>query len=217
MYQNILFDLDGTLINTGVGVCASVAYAIEKLGLPALPDAELKTFIGPPISVSLKTKFNLSDELIEQGTQYFRDKYSTVGYLQAEVYDGIFDLLKLLKQQGKKIGVATFKRQDYAEKVLQKFGLAEYFDCIWGSGMTLDVLQTKQEIINACVDDLSSGDKSTVVMIGDSKFDAEGAATAGVDFIGVAYGYGFSTKADIDEYNNVLAADTVEELIAYFA
>lgn len=214
-YKSVLFDLDGTLLDTSGGVIKSVEHVINELSLPQITEEVKRSFIGPPIQASLKRVYGMNEEQARAATKVFRDRYSTVDLCIAEEYAGIRDLLTLLRQKGIKIGVATYKRQDYAEKILRAFHIAELCDCIYGADY--DGKYTKQDIINLCILHLADGDKSRTVMIGDSEFDALGAQMAGVDFIGVTYGFGFCCTGDVAGYPHIAAAEDVAGLIKLFS
>lgn len=214
-YKSVLFDLDGTLLDTSGGVIKSVEYLINELSLPQITEEVKRSFIGPPIQASLKRVYGMDGEEVRAATKVFRDRYSTVDLCIAAEYAGIRELLSLLRQKGIKIGVATYKRQDYAEEILRAFHIAPLCDCIYGADY--DGKYTKQDIINLCIEHLADGDKSHTVMIGDSEFDALGAQQAGVDFIGVTYGFGFRSKDEVAGYPHVAAAGDVAGLIKLFS
>lgn len=202
--------MDGTLLDTSGGVVKSVEYLIKELSLPQITEEVKRSFIGPPIQDSLKRVYHMDEGQVRAATKVFRDRYSTVDLCIAREYAGIRDLLRYLRQKGIKTGVATYKRQDYAEKILRAFHIAELCDCIYGADY--DGKYTKQDIIELCIAQIGDGDKSHTVMIGDSEYDALGAQKAGVDFIGVTYGFGFGCAGDIAGYPYVAAAADVTEL-----
>ena len=120
MYKAVVFDLDGTLMDTAPGVLQAVRYTVQAMGMPALDTDTILKFIGPPVRQSFIDFCGLSQEQAVQATKIFRDRYSTVDLYGAIVYDGIFDVLGRLQSKKIKIGVATYKREDYAVKLLQK-------------------------------------------------------------------------------------------------
>ena len=113
-YRGVIFDLDGTLLDTSEGVFASVRHTVEALGKPALDEATLRTFIGPPVKLSLIRLYGLDEDAANHATEIFRTQYKDHDLLKAEPYAGIKDLIRALRAQGCKIGVATLKREDYA-------------------------------------------------------------------------------------------------------
>lgn len=213
MYKAVLFDLDGTLLDTGEGVISSVKYTIEKMGLPELSYDVLKTFVGPPIKKKMMEMFELSDEVASEAMNIFREHYGAGDIYIAKVYDGMIALLDDLKKRGYKLGVATYKREDQAKKLLEKFEIADKFDVIHGSDK--EGMLTKADVINNCVRELGYS-PCEMVLIGDSDNDAIGAKQAGLEFIGVTYGYGFKSKADVDCFQNMGIAEEcyqISELI----
>ncbi|WP_079914166.1 HAD hydrolase-like protein [Paenibacillus sp. 32352] len=208
-YNAVLFDLDGTLLDTTKGVLSSVQYVMEVLQLPKISDPTLKTFIGPPIQESLVRVFGMTSTEAQSAANLFRDRYKNHDLLLAELYPNILSLLQMLKERNIQIAVATYKRQDYAIEILKHFGISNYCSCIFGADN--DNKLTKQDIINQCIDFVGLA-KEEMVMIGDSSYDAIGAEKAGVDFIGVTYGFGFKSRTDIDCHNHVGIADNATQL-----
>lgn len=199
-YECCLFDLDGTLLDTSAGLLRSLDYAIEKLRLPAFPADKRLSIIGPPVRVSLQNQYQLTEKEADTAVSVFREYYESEALFSAEVYEGIPTVLDDLKTAGYKLALATYKRIDFAERLLHYFSLAEYFDYIGGADFA--GILTKTDIINLCVEKLGS-EKAKALMIGDSRFDAEGAARAGVDFLALTYGFGFKTGADLAAYRHV--------------
>ena len=212
MYKAVLFDLDGTLLDTGDGVISSVRYTIEKMKLPMLSDDELKTFVGPPIKKKMMEVFSLSDETSSEAMNIFRNHYGIEDIYIARVYDGLVELLEELKNEGYKLGVATYKREDQAKNLLQKFGLAEKFDVIHGSDKEGKL--TKADVVNNCILDLNVNPKEAV-LVGDSDNDAIGAKQAGLKFVGVTYGFGFKSETDVECFDNIGIANSCQEIVKY--
>lgn len=211
-YKAVLFDLDGTLADTSEGVYESVRYAAEKLGLKAADDELLKKFIGPPLQVTFSKEYGLSGERIDEAVKAFREFYGKEGVYMCAAYSGMNRLLYKLRECGLKVGTATYKREDYARELLHR-RFTFKFDTVRGADA--DGKLTKAEISALAVKDMDA-DISETVLVGDSSFDAEGAAAAGMDFIAVTYGFGFKDKADADKYPNVGCCGSVEELERLF-
>lgn len=149
-YSAILFDVDGTLLDTSEGIIKSVEYTVDNLNLRPLSEEEKKSFIGPKIFDSLKNVYpELSESEVKDAAKIFRDRYSTVDLLKAKPYDGVTELLKKLKKNNYLVGIATYKREDYALEIVKYFEIADYCDCIEGSDF--DGKLTKQEIGRAHV------------------------------------------------------------------
>lgn len=193
-YKAILFDLDGTLLDTSEGIISSVKYAIDIMGLESLSDNRIQSFIGPPIQNTFKEVYNLCDEETSKIASIFRERYSTVDLFKAKPYDGVLETLSKLKKQGYYIGIATYKREDYAKKIVEHFGLSKYCDVIEGSDFAGKL--SKSDIINRCIDKLSV-EKNEILMVGDTENDRIGAEMLCVDFLPVTYGFGFNR----DSYN----------------
>ena len=210
MVKSVVFDLDGTLLDTSTGVISSVKKLIKKYGYRELTRAELETFIGPPISKSVERVFGVSPEEAMEAMQYFREEYPREDIYKADHYDGLEKLLADLKEGGFKVGVATYKREDMAKTLLEEKGLAKYFDVIHGSNREANL--TKADVVAMTIRDLGH-DSSETVMIGDSDNDAIGAEEANALFIGVTYGFGFKSRVDVEKYKNIGVAATPGEVL----
>lgn len=188
-YEVVLFDLDGTLTDPGVGITNSVAYALEKYGILNEDRTELYKFIGPPLHESFEAFYGFSKEKAMEAVAYYREYYSDRGIFENMVYEGIEELLAQLKEAGKTLLVATSKPEMFARMILEHFGLTKYFDYIAGSNM--DGSRTKKdEVISYALMAGNVTDLSKAVMVGDREHDILGAKKVGVDSIGVLYGYG---------------------------
>ena len=210
-YDAVVFDLDGTLLDTSEGIWRSVGYVIETMKLPAISDDVMRTFIGPPIQRSFARVYGLDEKEANAAADIFRNRYKDTDILLARPYDGIFEAIRSLSEAGVRSGVATYKRQDYAEKILVHFGFDKVCDVICGSDF--DGKLTKKDIIENAISRLGVTDKKRAVMVGDSDNDAIGAAEMGVDFIGVTYGFGFAADEDVDEYSNIGHAKDPMEIL----
>lgn len=210
MIEAVLFDLDGTLLNTTEGVLESALYAAQKLGYPELLYETMLTFVGPPIQQSFMKWYGCTAEKAQEAANVFRSYYKENALFKAELYPGIIDLLNELKLRGIKIGVATYKREDYAISILEHFGIAPFCQTMHGADNFNKL--TKADIVNICIQELSS-QKDGVVLIGDTEHDAKGAAEAGIPFFGVTFGFGFHSPQDIDVYPNIGYADNAKDII----
>jgi len=188
-YELILFDLDGTLLDTSPGIFNSVRYAEKQLMLEPVPEERLKGFVGPPPKKMYAQVYGLGEEQALFAAQKHREYGRTKAIYEAEVYPGIADMLSELKLQGYKLGVTTLKSQEIAETILEYYGLGQYFDVI--IGMDAQESLTKSKTIQLAIKKTSTTGK--VVLVGDSQYDYDGAQEAGIDFIGVLYGFGFHT------------------------
>lgn len=189
MIKAVLFDLDGTLLDTSEGILTSVKYTINKMGLVLPPDVNTDFFIGPPIQMSLQKCFGLAADEAQRGANLFRDYYKTEALFLAKPYEGIFDVLKSLKDNGVKIGVATYKREDYAIDILRHFHISDYCDAMCGADN--NNILTKSDIIRNCCKILNVMPQESIY-VGDTEHDAKGASEAGLPFVAVTWGFGFN-------------------------
>ena len=188
MYQYLLFDLDGTLTDPGLGITNSVMYALRKFGVDVPERSQLYPFIGPPVKDSFRSYYGFSDERCGLAGMYYREYFKKKGMFENEVYDGIHDLLTRLKASGRSLIVATSKPEVFAVDILRHFDLYKYFDFVAGATLN-DVRNKKADIIRYALESCGIA-KSSAVMIGDRKHDMIGAKENGLDSIGVLYGYG---------------------------
>lgn len=187
-YKAVLFDFDGTFADTGEGIFESVQYAVKALGFEPLDSATLRRFIGPPIFDSFRRELPINDEQADFAVAKYREAYANGGILQFRIYDGNLELLRELKENGIKIGIASAKPQKFIIRIVAHLGLEDYFDYI--SAPADDKAdQSKVTLITKAVEALKA-DKPEVLMVGDRHFDINGANGAGVDSVGVTFGYG---------------------------
>ncbi len=209
MNKSVVFDVDGTLIDGTEGVLQSVTSTIEYYNLHNLSKNELLSFIGPPIQDSVKRIYNLDDEKAQLFANHFRKIYSEGDVYKAFVYDGIYELLDSLKKEGCKLGVATYKREDYAISLMEHFKLDKYFNSICGADNENKL--TKTDVLQNCVNSISAACSETI-MIGDSFHDALASQKLGIKFIAVTYGFGFKSVSDAQKYDSIFIANTPNEI-----
>ena len=209
-YDAVIFDLDGTLLDTSEGIFRSVGYVIDRLGLPMPSEQVMRSFIGPPIQRSFMRVFGFTKEQGDEAANMFRDRYKDDDILHARPYDGIFETIGKLKEGGVKCAVATYKRQDYAEKILIHFGFDRICDRICGSDFEGKL--SKRDIIENAIRYMGVTDYLRAVMVGDSDNDAEGAGEIKVPFIGVTYGFGFAGADDVNCFANIGIASTPADI-----
>ena len=187
-YSAVLFDFDGTIADTGRGIFSSIQYAVECLGFEPLDNATLCTFIGPPIYDSFKRELGLDDEKSDFAVKKYREKYSESGIYELDLYDGILPLMKSLKEYGIKLGIASSKPQNFIIRLVGFLGISELIDFISAPSAD-DTPQSKASLINNAAEALNIS-KDKILMVGDRYFDINGANGAGVESIGVTFGYG---------------------------
>ncbi len=190
-FKYILFDLDGTLIDSGKGIINGVEYALKKMGIAENNSDVLKSFIGPPLKQRFTECYGFSPKDCDKVVAYFREYYVPKGIFENKVYPEIPMVLQRLKKLHKHIMVATSKPEHLAYKILGQNNLVDYFDFIGGSLMD-ETRTTKAEVLQYVLEsnNLSSENISDIVMIGDTKYDIVGAKKFNIATIGVTYGYG---------------------------
>lgn len=189
MYNTILFDLDGTLTDPGCGITNSVAYALKKWNIEITDKTELYKFIGPPLQESFEKFFHFSEEESLKAVEYYREYFREKGIFENEIYEGVENLLYEISNSGRKIILATSKPQEFAERILNHFHIAEYFEYIAGASMD-GKRSKKADVISFALEQCNIKDYSKVIMIGDREHDIIGAKQVGIDSVGVLFGYG---------------------------
>lgn len=207
MNKTILFDLDGTLTDSGEGIINCAILALEHFGLP-IPDREtLRVFVGPPLHETF-IKFGVPADKADEAVAVYRSRYVPIGMFENAPYPGIRELLDALKKQGHKLYVATSKPEWMAQEILKKFQLDSYFDLICGA--TMDTSRTEKSQVIAYLLE-QTGDVSHAVMVGDTKYDVIGASAHSIPTIGVSWGYG--TVEDMQSAGAAAIAYTTQELL----
>lgn len=187
--NTVLFDLDGTLIDPFLGITKSVRYALSSYGIEIEDLNTLKKFIGPPLFNSFQEYYGFSSEKADEAVQKYREYYSQKGILDCTLYPGVVSTLKTLKLHNKEILLATSKPAVYAERILESYQLLPYFSFI--SGAELDGSRAqKDEVIAYALTHAKEKNTSKIAMVGDRKYDIEGANKFGLFSIGALYGFG---------------------------
>lgn len=209
-YKHILFDLDGTLVESAPGIINSARHALKQMGLNTAC-ADLR-FIGPPLIESFKRFCGLDQDTAAQTLKLYREYYVAEGMFQAKLYDGIKELLPLLVQNGLNLYLATSKVQDYAVQVLEHFGLAGYFTFIGGAdfGSSRD---SKAKVIGHVLQHTGLTPGDSLLMVGDRKHDVIGAHHFSIPCAGVLYGYG--SAQELEEAGADCIVDSVNALRAH--
>ena len=210
MAQYILFDLDGTLVESGMGIMNSAQYALRKHGIEIDDASTLSDFIGPPLRNSFMELYGFSKTQAEQAITYYREYYSVTGIYENTLYPGVTQVIDKLRAAGKTVILATSKPTFYAEKILARYNLTESFVFIAGSEMD-GQRSEKAEIIQYVLDEMHIADKREVVMIGDRRHDIIGAVAVGVDSIGVLYGYG--NREEFEAAGATWIVESAEDLL----
>ena len=212
MYDTILFDLDGTLTDSGLGITRAVQYALGQMGYEVPPRESLFSFIGPPLHKSFRKHYGMDEETSVEAVRQFRVYYNQMGgFLENEVYPGIRGLLRDLKQAGKRLMIATSKPQAAAELVMHHFGLSEFVPEIIG-GTDDPRRNTKGKVIAWALGEYGVNPE-TAVMVGDREHDIQGAAENGISAIGITWGYG--DRAELEAAGAKAVFDAPEEVAQY--
>ena len=210
MHQTaVLFDLDGTLTDSGKGILNCAELALRHFGLPVPSREEMRVFVGPPLQDTF-VKFGVAPEDTDEAIRVFRSRYLTVGKFENQVYGGIPEMLTALQKAGFRLFVATSKPEATAVEILNKFCLSPYFEIICGA--TFDGTRDEKEAVIAYLKSLVS-DLQHIVMVGDTAFDVLGAAAHNIPTIGVSWGYG--KVEDIKKAGAVYIAHTPDELLNF--
>jgi len=186
--KGILFDLDGTLVDSKPGIFGAIRYTFHELHLPQLSEEEMDRFIGPSIGSSFRNVCGFSDEQTEQAIALFRTYYQEKGLYECMLYPGLTGLLQMLKEENRKIALSTKKPEIFARQILADKGILSYFDAISGAEYA-DQTDHKDYIVRRAAQRLGLP-VSDCVLLGDTRFDCIGASMVGMDCIGVLYGYG---------------------------
>ena len=209
-YNVIAFDLDGTLTNPERGLLCAFVYCFKKLGVPYESKESLKRYIGPPLYDEWQKDFGWTFEEASNAVEVFREYYNIYGWWDNEVYDGIDELLTTLKSQGKRLVVATSKPEVTAKKVLRHFGLDKYFDYIEGASMN-GSQDLKWQILDRALTAVGA-EKSEAILVGDRKYDAEGANICGIDSLGALWGHG--SRDELEKAGFTYIASTPDAVVS---
>lgn len=195
-YKYYLFDLDGTLTDSGIGITNSVMYALEKFGIHVSDRKELYPFIGPPLTDSFKKYYGFNEKDALQAVEYYREYFRAGGIFENAVYEGIPEMLGELQSRNATVALATSKPYEFTVQILDHFDLHRYFDHVGAATMDGSI-SGKADVIRHLLDEFEVTDKSSVLMIGDRDQDVDGAKANNLHCAGVLWGYG-----SIDELTN---------------
>ena len=215
MYDYLFFDLDGTIMDSAPGIYASVRYALSKYGLEA-DERTLQTFVGPPLDDSFMREFGFSKEKADEAVRFYREYYPEKGIFEQTAYPGVPEALAKLRAAGRKVYLATSKPEPFAKRILDRFGLTGYFDIAAGASFD-DSRADKDQVLRYLIAMLPEGeqavDEGRVLMVGDRKYDVEGAKALGIPCLGV--GYGYAEDGELAAAGAVAVAETAEEMAAW--
>ena len=211
-YDLILFDLDGTLTDSGEGITKSVQYALSKFGIEEPEPEKLRKFIGPPLIDSFENYYGFSREDAIKARNIYKERYLPIGWMENRLYDGIEEVLDELQKTGIMMGVATSKPEDVAEKVLEYFELKKYFSVICAAPNN-GLNGEKPGRIRAAIEEARAlgCEAKNVIMVGDTRFDVLGAHECGIPCVGVTWG--FCVEGEFEAYGTEYIVDTMEGLL----
>ena len=189
-WNTILFDLDGTLTDPAEGITKAVEAALNHYGITVADRAALHKFIGPPLDESFPEFYGFDAARTAEATEVFRAYFDRQGWRENIPYPGVEDMLRDLRAAGKRLLVATSKPEVFALRIMEHFGLARYFDHICGAPMDNQEGAKKAAVIRDALRRAGVEDLSTAVMVGDRRHDIDGARQAGLEAVGVLWGYG---------------------------
>lgn len=216
MFNYILFDLDGTLTDPKLGITSSVQYALRALGIEELSLEKLEPFIGPPLADSFEEFYGLKEEQVEMAIAKYRERFRDQGIYENEIYPGIAEMLAALKANGKKLSIASSKPTPFVERILDYFDIRMYFDHIIGSNLD-GTRSRKEEVVGEALRQMlpagmtPAEKKASVAMVGDRKFDIEGAREHGITSVGVSFGY--APEGELEQAGADYIVDTVDALL----
>lgn len=204
--KTILFDLDGTLTDSGEGIMNSAALALEHYGIPVPEREKMRVFVGPPLHETF-VKFGIPDEEADNAVEVYRSRYNTIGKFENFPYPGIPQMLAQLQAAGHTLLVATSKPEALSIEILEHFDLAKYFHRICGASLDRS-RSSKEDVIAYLLQECSTTED--IIMVGDTAFDVLGAKAHGIPCIGVSWGYG--KVSDMCSAGAAAIAQTVNEL-----
>lgn len=186
-FDTLLFDLDGTLTDSTEGIVRCLEYALERMEFDIPEDTN--KFLGPPLYRSFAEFCGMNEEQVNEAVRIFRERYSTVGLFENRVYEGVPEMLKRLRDGGKRIMVATSKPEVYAVRIFDRFGLSQFFEIVGGANIN-GTRNDKDEVIEYVLEKAGISDRSSVLMIGDRRQDVIGAHKTGLKCMGILWGFG---------------------------
>ncbi len=185
----VLFDLDGTLIDSSIGITRSVQHALNHFGIEETDTVKLRSFIGPPLAESFQKYYNFSDEQTAEAVLKYRERYKTKGILECRLYPGVDHCIRTLKGQGYLICLASSKPETFCKQILENSGILGLFDEVVGA--TFDGTRgNKEQVLEEVFRRWKRIPKESVCLVGDTVYDAKGAKDAGIFFVAVTFGFG---------------------------
>ncbi len=210
-FNFVIFDFDGTIADTRRGVFDSIIYALTSYGYEVPDEDVLNSFLGPPLHASFKKTTSCSDEMAQKLTAKYRELYTDNAMYRLHLFDGIEEMLTVLKDSGVKMAIASSKPEKFFSKLLEHLNITRYFDVVCGA--SLDTIHnTKQAIIARAMQELCA-EKEKTLMVGDRVFDIEGANDNEIKSAGVVFGFDYTEE--LENAGADFIAKTTDELICF--
>ncbi len=210
----VLFDLDGTLVDSCPGIFRCFRYALQKMGRDNPSDAWLRRCVGPPLDYSFRTFFHMEEEDVKRAVALYRERYAVKGVFECELIAGARECLAALKESGLTLLLATSKPEPYAKTILRSFGIEGYFSVVCGSDFEVR-LKNKTDVIEEALRRGGIGKRELCVMVGDRKYDMEGAANCSLRGVGVRVGY--AEEGELEQSGAVFIANDLPCLARFLA
>lgn len=208
-YTSVLFDLDGTIIDSSLGITKAVEYALDKHGVRHAGRESLKCFIGPPLREQFMSFCGVDEQKGSDFVNTYREYYAVKGIFECCLYEGVVEMLQRLKSNGVSLYIATSKPEKFAKKILEYFRIEDMFEYVGGANFD-NTRTDKAQVIKYVLNEAGLTDKKSVVMIGDCTHDIIGAHKNGIDAIGVLYGFG--EREDLEKLHTVYLCENTREI-----
>ena len=208
-FKYILLDFDGTLMDTSEGIYKAFDHVCDHYGMERKGEAFYRRLIGPPLADSFTNAFGFPREKANEVIDVYREYYTPKGLYEVRVYDGLSEMLSCLRKAEKKIAVASSKPEKFIFELLDRFSLSEYFDFVGGSDMA-ETRVRKSDVIKYVLEGMGVEHKDECLMVGDRKFDVEGAIEAGVVPAGILWGFG--SREELLEAGAAFVWETPEDV-----
>jgi len=213
-HKILIFDLDGTITDSGEGIMRCAQYALAQFGIEVRDLQELRPFVGPPLEDSFKDFYNFSPSDAEKAVEAYRARYFEKGIYEQHLYDNIETTLLALKECGYVLAIGTSKTKQQAEFVLNYFKLLHYFDFVGGRDEEGILIHTKADVLRSVLSELGAS-PNECLMIGDRKFDILGAKECNIPSVGVLWGYG--DKSEFEAAGADYIIESQEELLDFLS
>lgn len=210
MYTTLLFDLDGTLTDSGLGIMRCAQYALDHFGIHVEDYTTLRCFVGPPLEDSFIDFYGFTTEQADEAVRVYRERYFSTGVYENEVYPGTKEALTELQRRGYRMGIGSSKNLPMVLEVLRYFDLARFFDFA-AARDEQGTLHSKADVLSHAIEKFGL-DKTQTLMIGDRYHDIEGAHAVGLPAMGILWG-GYGTRQEMEEYGAEYIVETWEELM----